>query len=269
MKTVRYLLALLFVSAMPLFSFVMPDAMATVPSVMLAESAKSAGDQSREVINTAKDELSPYATALSEDVLKLVQALAKKYESVADATKDFDFKELGELGKELDLLGKVLDIAKYVTLIGDVVKTLVLGDKEGFVDALDKLTHDAVVDAAKLAGGKLGEVAGAAGGTAVGGPLAPITAILGKVGGGMVGEWLAEKAMEYIYEKAIQGTVRKTAGDLFNKYHGIEDSGATPPGESPGDLLPGVTTPDEGGATGSGGGKKNKKPVSLNPIKTY
>jgi len=114
MKTVRYLLALLLVSSLPLFSAFIPDAVATPPSVMLGTAAKSDNEQAVEDVGVIQDTIGPFATALSEDVLKLIEELAKKYKNVGEFTKDFDFKELGEWGKGLEILGKILDIVKYI-----------------------------------------------------------------------------------------------------------------------------------------------------------
>ena len=106
MKTLRYLLALLLVSSLPLFSAFIPDAMATPPSVMLGDAAKSDNEKTVEDAGALQDLLGPFAKALSEDVLKLVEELAKKYKSVGDFTKNFDLKELGQWGKGLEILGR-------------------------------------------------------------------------------------------------------------------------------------------------------------------
>lgn len=262
MKTVRYLLALLLVTSLPLFSAFIPDAVATPPSVMLGESAKSDNEQAVEDVGAIQEILSPYATALSEDVLELLQELAKKYKTVDDFTKDFDFKELGEWGKGLEFLGNALDVAKYIARIAEVIDALNSGDENRFINAVDALTREAALDLAKFLGSKGGEALGAAAGTAIGGP---IGTIIGKIGGGMLGEWLAEKAMGPLYDNLIRDTVRDAAHSLF---HRLKGGGEGETGGSPGELLPGITDPGGGGGgtpgPGSGG---STGPGTLKPVK--
>jgi hypothetical protein len=260
MKTLRYLLALLAVSSLPLFSVLIPDARATPPSVMLGDSAKSDNEQVVENVGVLQDAIGPFATALSEDVLKLIQELAKKYKSVGEFTKDFDFKELGEWGKGLEFLGKILDITKYIGLIAEVIDSLNSGDEARFINAVDAFTRTAAIDVAKFFAGKGASAAGAVAGTAAG----PIGTIIGKIGGGMMGEWLAEKAMSRIYDSYIKNTARNSAHKLFHKLKG---GGAGGTGGSPGDLLPGVTTPGGGGKSGTGSGGGSKRSGQLNPVK--
>lgn len=261
MKTLRYLLALLLVSSLPLFSGFIPDAMATPPSVMLGDAAKSDNEQAVEDVGTLQELLGPFAKALSEDVLKLVEELSKKYKSVGEFTKDFDLKELGEWGKGLEILGKVLDITKYLALIAEVIDALNSGDEARFINAIDALTREAAIDLAKKLGEKGGELLGAAGGTAAGGP---IGTLIGKIGGGMAGEWLAEKAMTALYDNLLKNTVRSSAHSLFHKLKGGGEGGT---GGSPGELLPGVTEPGGGGTSGPGSGGGSKRPGQLNPVK--
>lgn len=254
MKTVRTLLSLLLLSSLPLFSFVIPDAGATPPSVLVGEGAKSDNQQAQEEVSAVQEVLGPYAKALSEDALELVQELAKKYKSAEEFTKNVDFDELGELGKGLEALGTVLDVTKYILHVAEVLDAYNSGDEARFVNAIDNLTRDAAIDIAKKLGEKGGEALGAAGGTAAGGP---IGTIIGKIGGGMLGEWLAEQAMGPLYDNLIKDTVRSNASDL---YHKLKGDG------SPSDLLPGVTEPGGGGTSGSGTGGRKKG--QLNPIKT-
>ena len=262
MKTLRYLLALLFVSSLPLFSAFIPDAVATPPSVLLGVSVKSDNEQAVEDVGVMQELLGPFAKALSEDVLKLIEELAKKYKNVGEFTKDFDFKELGEWGKGLEVLGKILDVTKYIALIAEVIDALNSGDEARFIEAVDKLTRTAAIDLAKKLGEKGGEILGAAGGTAAGGP---IGTLIGKIGGGMLGEWLAEKAMEPLYDNLIKNTVRNSAHSLFHKIKGGGEGGT---GGSPGELLPGVTEPGGGGTTGPGS-KGSQKSGAMRPVKIY
>lgn len=266
---------------MPFFSAFVPDAMATPPSVTIAESYRSVSNVQKDVISGVADGLSPYVTALSEDVLVLMARLAEKYDSLGDITESLNFKRVGSLGQDFELANKGLNFAKYGILVQDAVISLGINDEKLFVDAVDNLTREAVVDLAKFVGGKAGEVIGGAVGLA-GGHLAPITSILGKICGGMAGEWIAEngvnigplylQGMQEYYDTVIRETVRDAAGDLFRKYNGIGSPAGVSSelgGElSRSDLLPGITEPSGGGTT-TPGPKGPQKPVTLNPVKIY
>jgi hypothetical protein len=253
MKTVRYLFSLLLLSSLPLFSTVIPEANATPPSALIGDAAKSDNQQAQEEVGAVQEALGPFAKALSEDALGLVKELAKKYKSAEDFTKNVNFEELGKWGKGLETLGTVLDVTKYILHIAEVVDAYHSGDEARFINAVDDLTKDASIDLAKKIGETGGEWAGGAGGASAG----PIGILVGKIGGGMLGEWLAEKAMEPLYNTLIKDTVRSKAGDLYHQLRGDT---------SPGDLLPGVTAPEGGGTSGPGSGGRRKG--QLNPIKT-
>lgn len=263
MKTLRYLLALLFVSALPLFSAFMPDAVAQSPSIMLGVAAKSDNEKVQEDVETLQTVLGPFKAALNEDVLKLVQELAKNYKTVADFTKNFDFKKLGAWGEKLKFFGNILDMVKYVALVGEVIDAYSAGDENRFIDAVDKLTREAAIDAAKKLGENAGEAIGMAVGTAVGGP---IGTIIGKIGGGVVGEWLAEKLAEGAYDNVAQNATRSLTHGLYHLLKGNPD-GANPYGSLDG-LLPGANDSGGDGTTGSSSGGA-KQSGQLRPVKIY